>query len=163
MKKISIFGLLLLSPLVFSMDASLFDENIGDLNSGNFEKVSSFLREKEKEYEADPEYYVIFLNYSFLRSRKTSVFAAQDDPEKDDFALLSKETNEVVGFLGERTNFDIDLLLPAIQKTRAALKKFPNLLDIHLGITHISKEAELWNIVGEQCKLGWFVCSKNGI
>ena len=144
------FFLLLLSPLLFSMDASLFDENIGDLNSGNFEKVSSFLNENEKEYEADPEYYVIFLNYSFLRSRNTSVVAAQGDPEKDDFALLSKETNEVVGFLGERTNFDNDLLLPAIQKTQAALKKFPNRLDIHLGITHISKEAELWDTVGEQ-------------
>lgn len=150
MKKIVLFALLLFVPFCFSMEASLFKSNIDDLNAGKLESVGHFLQEQEKTYVSDPEYYVILLNYSLLKSQNTSVVVAQGKPEESDLALRKKGTDEVVGFMGERTSFDIAFLLPAIQRTQAALKKFPNRLDIHLGITHISKEAKLWNIVGSQ-------------
>lgn len=150
MRTIVLFVILMLSVACFSMERAVFEKNMGYLNKGELAKVEPFLTESINQYEKDPDYYVILLNYSYRKSRQSGIVVAQGKPQGDDLAVSDQETNEVVGFLGEHTSFDNDIVVAAIDKTRSAMTHFPNRLDIHFGITHIAKEAKLWNLVSKQ-------------
>jgi tetratricopeptide (TPR) repeat protein len=142
--------LVLMSPCSYYMEASLFDSLLKKLQSGEVEELGIFLTTNSKKYLDDPEYYVLLLNYSFLTSRNTTVVVEQGRGQEGDFALNDINTEQQVGFLGERIVYKKDVLLDGIKRTQLALNTFPNRLDIHFGIIHIAKEAGLWAVVGQQ-------------
>lgn len=128
--------------------ANELDEHLAKLSAEKFDEVKIFLDTNYVKYQKDPEYYVLLLNYSFLKSRTAGVVVSTEEPKEK--GLGQQKNDQVLGVLGERVSFDENVLMDGILKTQSALVYFPNRLDIHLGITYIAKEASLWEVVGHQ-------------
>jgi tetratricopeptide (TPR) repeat protein len=150
LSKLVLIILILFPPVLDAMDVKEFRTIMDKVNASNFDPVEKFLKDNKAELLKDPEYYVILLNYSYAKGNKEQIVVAKGKPQKGDFALEDKDTGEVVGFLGNRPNQDIELILKGISETQKALSSFNNRLDIYFGIVHIASLINRWDIVGTQ-------------
>jgi tetratricopeptide (TPR) repeat protein len=140
-----------LIPFVFTsaslaMDKSVFESMMDRLNAKDLEAVAGFLSRDKESLKQDPEYYVLLLNYAYLKGKDT-VIIARGKPRKDDIALQKNDTGKTVGFIRQGGE---EIIVNAIAQTRQALPAFSNRLDIHFGIVTIAAAVKRWDIVGEQ-------------
>lgn len=150
MKKILIIlTLLLCTSLIYSMESKLFDSLLLDIQNGNIEKIDTFLSKHEDQYQTDPEYFVLLLNHTVLKGESRQIVLEQGAPENGDLEIVSIETGEAVGLMGERLSYDQTLFTKNIQLTRNALQYFPERLDIHFGVILAAEKIEDWQVVGE--------------
>ncbi len=140
----------MLPSFAFSMDTTLFNEMMVNLESGKDTIVQNFLDKNHYKFSKDPEFYVIFLNYSFKKGYKNGIVIAKGKGQKGDFEIRNKDTGEQVGFIGNRTFDNSEIILYSISETRKAIKYFNNRLDIHLGIVHIAAKIKKWDILSSQ-------------
>lgn len=148
--KIILIILFLFPSIAFAMDMDVFQNIIDKINANEFGAAEKFLEENHSSLKKDPEYYVILLNYSYAKGNQEQIVIAKGEPKEGDFELRDMDTGDVVGFMGNRPNRDIELILKGISETQEALSFFNNRLDIHFGIIHIASLIERWDIVGAQ-------------
>ncbi len=148
--KIIITIIFLVPAITSAMDMVEFRNIMDKVQANDFGVVEKYLEDNRKELSKDPDYYVILLNYSYAKGNQELIVIAKGEPQKGDFALEDKDTGEVVGFLGNRPNQDIKLILNGISETQKALPFFNNRLDIHFGVVHIASLIKHWDIVGMQ-------------
>ena len=150
----TLVGLLIgiwLFPLnIFAMEPQEFDRVLKELKSKNFAVVEKFLESNKQPLADDPEYYVILLNYVFLKGDKSSVEISAKKPKEKVLDLHDPETGDVKGYVGSRVEFDEGLIVSGITQTQASLPKFNSRLDIHFGIVSIAEQIGRWDIVGAQ-------------
>lgn len=149
-RKLLMIMLFVLSPISLAMDADLFQHQIDHIQAEEFETVEAFLDENREQYAQDPEYYVILLNYAFMKGHRNELVVEAGDPQEGDMAVSDPKTGEVVGFIGKRLNEDRDLIVTSIAETQQAQQYFPQRLDIHFGIAHIASQIERWDIMAAQ-------------
>ena len=140
--------LMTFSLSAFSISNEEFDKLISDIQTKDFKSIESYI--KTNKGSKDPEYYVLLLNYSYSKGKSSQLVLGSGDPEEGDLSLQSEETGKTSGFLGERVTYNKELIISGIKESKSALKKFPQRLDIHLGIVAISSRIKEWELVGDQ-------------
>ena len=151
MRIILFFFLLLVIPgPAFGIDKAEFSSLMDKINSKDFPPVESFLAANKEKLSADPEYYVLLLNYVGNKGIRSNLVVAKGEPQKGDFPLSSADTGKVVGFIGDRPQIDEKLIIDGIKQTQNALKHFQNRLDIHFVIVAVAERIGRWDIVGDQ-------------
>jgi len=150
--KINIFltVILLFPSFAFSMDTNLFNEMMDNLKSEKYMIVQNFLDKNHSKFSKDPEFYVILLNYSFKKGYKSGIVVAKGKAKEGDLEVRNKNTGEQVGFIGNRTFEDSEIIVYGISETQKAIKHFNNRLDIHFGIIHIAAKIKRWDILSSQ-------------
>jgi tetratricopeptide (TPR) repeat protein len=149
MKLIKILVLFLVLSPAFSMDQKPFDEMIAHLNAERFEPVKGFLEGEHERLSRDPDYYVILLNYSFLKGYKEGLVVSSKTLGKSSVKVKDAKTGKDA-FVGSGVYEDADLILHGIGETQRALENFRDRLDIHFGIIHIAEKIKRWDIVSAQ-------------
>jgi tetratricopeptide (TPR) repeat protein len=134
------------SSTSLAMDKSVFQSMLDRLKAEDLETVSEFLDREKESLKQDPEYYVLLLNYAYLKRNKTLI-VARGEPQEGDIGLREKNTGKVVGFIRQGGD---EIIVNAIEQTRQALPAFSNRLDIHFGIVTIAADIKRWDIVGNQ-------------
>jgi len=148
--KVILTMLILFPSIATAMDVAIFQGMIEKIDKKDFIAVEEFLEKNRTEYLRDPEYYVILLNYSFAKGNKNDLVVARGEPQEGDLEIRDKESGEVVGFIGNRLNQNVELIVNSITETQKAQTYFNNRLDIHFGIVHIASQIKRWDIVGSQ-------------
>ncbi|MEO7780954.1 MAG: tetratricopeptide repeat protein [Candidatus Nitrotoga sp.] len=143
---------LLIPSAVSAVDNELFNDLISKIRFKDYAQVEKFLESNKPSLASYPEYYVLLLNYVISKGDKTGIVVAKGTPNGDDLSLTSKESGEVVGFLGTRGGYDEELIVNGITDTQKALKSFNSRLDIHFGIVSVAARIERLDIVGNQLK-----------
>jgi tetratricopeptide (TPR) repeat protein len=136
----------LLSSTSLAIDKSVFENMMDRLNAKDLETVAQFLDREKERLRQDPEYYVLLLNYAYLKRNNTLVIA-RGEPREGDIALQKDDTGETVGFIRQGGD---EIIVNAIAQTRQALPVFTNRLDIHFGIVTIAAAIKRWDIMGNQ-------------
>jgi tetratricopeptide (TPR) repeat protein len=150
MYKLWMIMMLLIPSLSLGMEAELFQRQFDLIQAEELESVEAFLTENRERYAQDPEYYVLLLNYAFMKGHRNELIVAAGEPQDGDIAVSDPETGEVVGFIGNRLSEDPDLIVNSITETQQAQQHFPQRLDIHFGIVHIASLIQRWDIMGAQ-------------
>jgi len=148
-------GILLLSFLftstAYALDSAEFENIFQLMKDKELAKVESFLDRNETKLNTDPDYYVLLINYAVQKSINNHIVVAQGKPKGGDIALLSEETGEQAGFIGERTEVNMSLFNKTISDTnKALLQHFPERLDIHFGLVILASQAQQWKAVSTQ-------------
>ncbi len=166
MKPIAAASCLVASLLVPALAAGLekpeFEKQMAALEARNFGAVERFLAEKKVELAHDPDYYVVLLNCVYAKGTRSGIVMEQGEARQGDLQLSDPKTGDAVGFIRERRDYDVDLIVQGIRRTQKALEHFPSRLDIHMGIVSIAQEMGRWDVVGEQVVAALEVSRKIG-
>lgn len=127
-----------------------FKSLINNIHNKEFAPVEKFLESNRSRLSRDPEYYVVLLNYVLTKGRDSRVVIGKGPARDKEFELRDKDSGEPIGFLGERSFYNTELILDGINRTRSALKHFNSRLDIHFGIVHAAESIKKWDIVADQ-------------
>lgn len=144
------FVFVLISVCLSAIDKEKFNEVMAELKLEKYDAVENFINANKEELKADPEYYVILLNYSLKKGRQSHVVLSAGKPKEGDLTLKKSGTDETVGHLDEEVEIDEKLILDAISRTKIGLESFKNRLDIHLGVVSLAANIKRWDLVGEQ-------------
>ncbi len=133
-----------------ALDVKKLDELIDQVGQKNFEPVETFLRDNEATAAADPDYYVVLLNYALAKGDRGGIVAGKGQAALGDFSLSDPESDEVTGFLGYREDFDVELIGSAIDRTVKSLPAFTSRLDIRIGAIEAASRIKRWTFIGDQ-------------
>jgi tetratricopeptide (TPR) repeat protein len=145
-----ILTLLFMCTSALAISDSQFDSMISNIQDEKFDLVELFLKDNEASSANDPEYFVVLLNYVLAKGEQRRIVVSKGEPSGDDLSLVSQESGNVEGFLGERVTYDKALILSGVNKTLVGLKSFSERLDIHFGIVAVAERIEAWELVADQ-------------
>ncbi len=98
----------------------------------------------EKVKPNDPELFVGYFNYHFLKSMSEVVTLSTDMPEAD--ALEIKDsTDRAVGFISSGIRYDSKEIKLAFDKINTGIDKFPDRLDMRFGKIYVLGQIKKWD------------------
>lgn len=102
-------------------------------NDNDTEGQLALLQSWEKDGPNDPELYVSFFNYYFVKSRQETISLTTTKPQGDSIALREEKDDKVAGYIGSNVTFtkaDFDSGISYIDR---GIEKFPDRLDMRFG------------------------------
>lgn len=109
--------------------------------SGDHQKIQAFLKASAIEYKENPEYYVVSANYWWSLSQEIVVSTKKPDPE--DISLTDSKSGDVAGSISPGYKANPKLLENTLGLLTEGAIKFPERIDISLGLAFIQKESGL--------------------
>ncbi len=97
----------------------------------------------------DPGLYTSKFNYYFALS-KQNIISIQPETENENSLVITDSLEQVVGFLEESTNYDLDLLEKAFSVIDEGIDKFPSRLDMRFGKTYALGLIEDWDMFKDE-------------
>ncbi len=107
-----------ITPEKFESIMQLLDEKI-------FDSTFIIMKSFESQDVKDPEYYVVLINYYFMKSKHETITVNHGVPQPDDTTLMFEDSlGNVVGYLGSQVEYNFDTLNYGIQIFEDGLKLF---------------------------------------
>ena len=101
------------------------------------------LTEWEKSSPNDSELFTSYFNYYFSKSQKEGITLSKQEPEGKKL-VLKDSLNQVAGFLGSQTHYDLSEFQKGIDKIDEGIKTYPNRLDMRFGKIYALGQIKDW-------------------
>lgn len=141
--KIFFLILILISIELFPIDREKFDQVINLICDRKFDDAKNIIDSLSLSYSNDPEYYVLVLNYYTQKAKKSYISLQTETPNDTMYFEIKDSLDQVVGYLGENSTYDLDFAKEGIALFKPALIKFPNRLDLFFGLVYLTRECKL--------------------
>ncbi|RXP47870.1 tetratricopeptide repeat protein [Lutibacter sp. HS1-25] len=92
----------------------------------------------------DPELFVSYFNYYFLKGNKEVLTVSTKEPKEDGF-ILKDSLNNTAGYLASEIYLDNSIIQKGIDKISEGIKLFPNRLDMRYGKIYTLGQIEDWD------------------
>ncbi len=92
----------------------------------------------------DPELFVSYFNYHFLKGKKEVVSLSTKEPNGEGL-VLKDSLNQTAGYFGSEIYFDKSEIQKGIDKIDIGIKSFPNRLDMRYGKIYTLGQIEDWD------------------
>lgn len=102
------------------------------------QEIQRFIKESYEANKNDPEYYVASANYWWNLSLEPNI--STKPSEQGDFIVADPETGKAVGSVSTEGRVNPQVPDNAVQLLREALKRFPNRIDIGMGLAYMLRE-----------------------
>jgi tetratricopeptide (TPR) repeat protein len=103
------------------------------LNANDAKGQLELLKSWEKELPNDPELYVSFFNYYFLKSRQETVTLTTSRPQGESIPLSKENDDKIAGYIGTDVTFTRAEFDAGISYIDRGITKFPDRLDMRFG------------------------------
>ncbi len=145
----SAFPLMLLIVTLASNVAGVtrakFDSTINCIQSEHYDSAWMLISQLELEEPVDPEYYVLAINYYYLKSVNEIVRVEQSPPQDGQrFMVATDSVNQSDAYMYSDIQIDFDTLRMGTAIMKRGLSVFPDRLDMHFGLVHTFQAAELY-------------------
>lgn len=134
---------MLISIELFPIDREKFDQVINLICDRKFDDAKNIIDSLSLSCSNDPDYYVLVLNYYSEKAKKSNLVLQTEMPNDTMYFEIKDSLDQVVGYLGENTTYDIHLAKEVITLFKPALIKFPNRLDLFFGLVYLTRECKL--------------------
>jgi hypothetical protein len=110
------------------------------LENNQLDDLYSLLIDWEKEDFDNPELYIAYYNYYIRKGSHSKVSLSSKPNNSDQLEIKDQNTGEIVGYLYDDINYDLDDIQKSFQYINMGLKLSPNRLDMHFGKIHLLGE-----------------------
>jgi tetratricopeptide (TPR) repeat protein len=118
-------------------------------NSADTSKQIEILKDWEKAEPKNPELYTSYFNYYFVKSKNSILNIGTEKPNSDNFSI-EDSSGKTVGYIGNSTNFDINLFKKGIDIIDQGIILFPDRLDMRFGKIYALGQIEDWDNFTEE-------------
>lgn len=102
--------------------------------------IQTFIKDSYEANQNDPAYYVASANYWWNLSLAPNI--STKPSEKGDFVVADPKTGKEVGSMSTEGRVNPQVPENAVQSLREALKRFPNRIDIGMGLAYMLRELD---------------------
>jgi len=102
--------------------------------------IQAFIKDSYEANQNDPAYYVASANYWWNLSLAPNI--STKPSEKGDFVVADPKTGKEVGSMSTEGRVNPQVPENAVQLLREALKRFPNRIDIGMGLAYMLRELD---------------------
>jgi len=102
--------------------------------------IQAFIKDSYEANQNDPAYYVASANYWWNLSLEPNI--STKPSEKGDFVVADPKTGKEVGSMSTEGRVNPQVPENAVQLLREALKRFPNRIDIGMGLAYMLRELD---------------------
>lgn len=133
------FAVSIIIPL--SLRGDDFSEKLKDMSSSApAAEMQKFIKDSYEAHKDDPAYYVAAANYWWNLSLAPNI--STKPSEKGDYVVADPKTGKEVGSMSTEGRVNPQIPDNAVQLLREALKRFPNRIDIGMGLAYMLREME---------------------
>lgn len=95
----------------------------------------------------DPEIFVAYLNYFFLKSIKDVAFLADQKPKDTEMTSfpMTDSTGKVTGYIVSGKRFDPDMINKGIEYIKRGIDKYPDRLDMRFSEIYVLGRVKRWS------------------
>lgn len=140
-KTLQIILIVVVPAIVFSQDFQNEFQRCFEINDTTCQL--SILTEWEKDNPNDPELFTSYFNYHFMKARQEVIVLSDDQPDGEGFELRDS-TNQVAGFLGSQTHYNLTEISKGINRIDLGIQKYPDRLDMRFGKIYVLGQIEDW-------------------
>ncbi len=148
MKKIISFLLILCVTNLYAQDFKT--EFLKHFKSGDTESQFRLLEEWESKKPNDPELFVSYFNYYFVKSGEEIITLGAEKPIDGDYLSLSDSLENQVGYIGSEIRYNPNDFKKSIEWIDRGIKAYPDRLDMRFGKIYVLKETENWKEFSEE-------------
>jgi tetratricopeptide (TPR) repeat protein len=140
--------------LLFLVSVNLFGTDykakyLKFLETKDFEKLNELLVLWEQDEAENPELYIAYFNYYLNRNYKSGIAITHDTNVSGTILeITDPETGEIIGYMGENSQYDLDDVQLALLSLNKGLVIRPDRLDMYFGKAHILQEISDYNSQG---------------
>lgn len=148
MNKVSLSILfVLISQIVFAQDYhSQFQEYC---QSNDTIKQLEVLKAWESTDPINPELFISYFNYYFLKSKQEMLVMANDQP-KGDALVLKDSLDQIIGYMGSEFFYDSEDIEKGHEYIDEGIKLYPKRLDMRFGKIYTLGERKKWTIFTDE-------------
>jgi tetratricopeptide (TPR) repeat protein len=141
---------IVLSVLANSAAADITEEQLARamqlISDENYDSAFALIQEFKRANPEDPEYFVLSINYYFMKSQHCSIEIAPGEPKDNEPTLIIEDSvGATVAHLKDHTDYNLDTLNLGLEILRRGLTMYPTRLDMHFGLVHVCEESGLLN------------------
>ena len=142
MKKIiTLFFTILLSQIIYSQDYQIeFQTHCETQDTINQLKV---LKKWQSERPKDPELFVSFFNYHFMKSRK-EVLSLTGQNNSQDGLVMKDSLGKTKGFISSQLSYDEVEIRKGLSVIEDGIKLYPDRLDMRFGKVYVLGQIQDW-------------------
>jgi tetratricopeptide (TPR) repeat protein len=133
------------TPNVLPLDAAEFNSIVDLMQKEKYKLAFDRIQKIKNVNPNDPEYFVLSINYYFLKSQTNYINLKSGTPTKDSVLMLTDTlTGEPVGYIDDTTVFDFDTLKLGISILKNGISLHPNRLDMRIGLITVAEHSGLY-------------------
>jgi len=114
-----------------------------------YDELFTHLQLWESKEPDNPEMFIAYFNYFIHRKRFSGVSIDKERKgEGSTLEITDPQSGEIVGYMNESTQYDIEDVLTAVEYLDRGINIAPNRLDMHFGKIHILNEIGYYKMAG---------------